>query len=79
MRSGIVLYALTKITVKRSNVWYVIHVKEHRQGIWCVFHYTLFYKDNFIRIHSSQRGTKSHLKKNTVPPKEPIPTWNDIT
>ena len=33
MKSGIVLYARTKITVKRSNVWYVIHVKEHRQGI----------------------------------------------
>ena len=28
-------------------------------------------------LRSSQRGRKSHLK-NTVPSKEPIPTWNDI-
>ena len=27
--------------------------------------------------HSLQRGKKFHYKK--VPPKEPIPTWNDIT
>ena len=29
-------------------------------------------------IHSLQKGTKSYLE-NTLPPREPIPTWNDIS
>ena len=38
------------------------------------------FRNRFLKTESSkrQRGTKSTWKK-TVPPKEPIPTWNYIT